>query len=107
MPSAYYPPLDKQFEEFILRAVARQPEDRFANVSELIEAADGEIERLGIEVPGAGAAQEPTDEDHEEPRPPRQPEPQKQDRMGVWVALGIWIGALVIGALVGTLAWPQ
>ena len=105
-PRKYYPPLDQGIEALILRAVARHPEDRFASVSQLMVATDAEIQRLGIEVPGTGAAEGesgPKVDDGVNPPPVPVQELQKRGRMSGGVAVGIWIGALVIGALVGTL----
>jgi serine/threonine-protein kinase len=56
LPSSHYPPLDKGVEAVVMKAIARRPEDRFSGASEMLEAIDAEIQRLGIALPAARAA---------------------------------------------------
>lgn len=112
LPSSHYPPLDKGVEAVVMKAIARRPEDRFADASEMLVAIDAEIHRLGITLPAAKGAVAPA------------PLPDQANRevvagggdvkqdfseedpavLSMPVAMAIWSAAAISGGLLGYLA---
>jgi len=106
-PSTYYPPLDEGLERLVMKAIARRPEDRFGSATEMLQAIDNEIKRLGIAMPATGGSEEfkkpeintetiVVDQD-------LSPTSDTTMAMAVPVAAGIWVTALVVGGVAGFL----
>jgi eukaryotic-like serine/threonine-protein kinase len=111
-PSSHYPPLDEGVEAVVMKAIARRPEDRFSGASEMLEAIDAEIHRLGIALPTANGAVAPAAvPDHTVGEIASSVEDVRQDdreedsaAVTVPVAMAIWSAAALSGAALGYFA---
>jgi eukaryotic-like serine/threonine-protein kinase len=111
-PSIHYPPLDKDVEAVVMKAIARRPEDRYSGAGEMLAAIDAEIHRLGIALPAAAAtvASAPSP-DHTNGEIPASGGDVREDLkeedsavVTMPVAMTIWSAAAVSGGVLGYFA---
>jgi eukaryotic-like serine/threonine-protein kinase len=111
LPSGHYPPLDKDVEAVVMKAIARRPEDRFSGASEMLEAIDAQIQRLGIASPAVTAVASAPVPDHsageKAVRGVDVREDLKEEDSAVVtmpVAMAIWSAAAISGGALGYFA---
>ena len=107
-PSAIMPGLDKDVERVIMKAMAKDPKDRFQSIQEFSDAVEEQATRLGIAMPSAKQEQKVTPAPRgtivEQELPGSGVDgglKQEEQVLPLWAVAAAWILAAGIGFLIG------